>query len=46
MEGTVTGGGGYAVCYAAIAGPHRVRRNALSSMVGAAQILEFPTHAH
>ena len=35
-----------AVRYAATAGPHRVRRNALSSMVGAAQNLDSPTHAH
>jgi hypothetical protein len=35
-----------AVRYATIAGPHRVRRNALSRMVGAAQNLDSPTHAH
>jgi hypothetical protein len=32
--------------HAATAGPHRVRRNALSTMVGAAQNLGSPTHAH
>ena len=35
-----------AVRYAATAGPHRVRRNALSRMVGAAQNLDSPTPAH
>jgi hypothetical protein len=35
-----------AVRYAATAGPHRVRRNAPSIMVGAAQNLGSPTHAH
>jgi hypothetical protein len=35
-----------AVRYAATAGPHRVRRNALSTMVGAARNLGPPTHAH
>jgi hypothetical protein len=35
-----------AVRYAATAGPHRVRRNALSTMVGAAQNLGSLTHAH
>jgi hypothetical protein len=39
-------GRGAAVRYAATAGPHRVRRNALSTMVGAAQNLGSPTHAH
>jgi hypothetical protein len=37
---------GDAVRYAATAGPHRVRRNALSTMVGAARNLGPPTHAH
>jgi hypothetical protein len=35
-----------AVRYAATAGPHRVRRNALSTMVGAAQNLGSPIYAH
>jgi hypothetical protein len=35
-----------AVRYAATAGPHRVRRNALSIMVEAAQNLGSPIHAH
>jgi hypothetical protein len=35
-----------AVRYAATAGPHRVRRNALFRMVGAAQNLDSLTHAH
>jgi hypothetical protein len=35
-----------AVRYAATAGPHRVRRNALSTMVGASQNFGSPTHAH
>jgi hypothetical protein len=36
----------HAVRYAATAGPHRVRRNALSLMIGAARNLGPPTHAH
>jgi hypothetical protein len=35
-----------AVRYAATAGPHRARRNALSTMVGAARDLGPPPHAH
>jgi hypothetical protein len=37
---------GSVVCYAATAGPHRVRQNAISPTVGAAQSLGSPSHAH